>query len=453
MSVTAALLCSCTRLLGWGVLLWSAEDPPIPAGTVLPVYIKSTINQVWVAGIPPQYRRSGEAPIDKFEIPLAQLDFSSSKRSAENRAAAFASLARTYAETLQDGLPIREDPDNSSKRVYRLKIGQIIKILALVKGNPAISTTGDPLPGDWYHVLTEDGSVGYCFSYRLKLFEHSGGPLTAGTAAPESREDPDLEMVLSKIWTPESYETMIAANRINLEELAKQWRFSLGQDTGLAWIYTAELNKTFSYTGITAEGYRSWRFEGAALGMSLQDDATLAVHYQESGGLRRTVLFTALPMPVEDIIAQETERRNALFLYLYSLGPAFTSANYGALDFTPDGRFTWSGFDLLIPRIIPPAALGSGVVSMDLFLSSALASRSNGAFSLRFDRIGGGGPITVHFMYTPDERGLRVEHIPDDDIDGITVIRRASSPTVIYFFQNQASGAGDRPSIERPGEF
>ncbi|MDR2103355.1 MAG: SH3 domain-containing protein, partial [Treponema sp.] len=100
-------------------------------------------------------------------------------KAARQRAADFAPLALTYAETLQDGLPIREEPDNGARRVYRLKIGQIIKILAKVPGNPAISTTGDPLPGDWYQVLTEDGSTGYCFSYRLRLFEHTGGPLAA----------------------------------------------------------------------------------------------------------------------------------------------------------------------------------------------------------------------------------------------------------------------------------
>jgi hypothetical protein len=47
---------SCTRLLGWGVLLWSTDDPLIPSGTVLPVYMRSNIDQVWVVGIPEEYR-------------------------------------------------------------------------------------------------------------------------------------------------------------------------------------------------------------------------------------------------------------------------------------------------------------------------------------------------------------------------------------------------------------
>jgi hypothetical protein len=45
-----AFLCgisvSCERTLGWGMLLWSTEDPDIPSGTVLPVYIRSNIDHV-----------------------------------------------------------------------------------------------------------------------------------------------------------------------------------------------------------------------------------------------------------------------------------------------------------------------------------------------------------------------------------------------------------------------
>ncbi len=41
-----------SRRLGWGVLLWSIEEPPIPSGTVMPVYVQSNINKVWVVGMP-----------------------------------------------------------------------------------------------------------------------------------------------------------------------------------------------------------------------------------------------------------------------------------------------------------------------------------------------------------------------------------------------------------------
>jgi hypothetical protein len=430
---TSLLLGSCARLLGWGVLLWSSEDPPVPSGAVLPVYIRSNIDGVWVVGVPEDFRQP-ENSLNKFEIPLAKLELVGSKKKARERAGVFSPLALSYAETLQDGLPIREHPDNGARRVYRLKPGEIIKILERVEGVPAISTTGTPLPGDWYRVLTEDGSVGFCFSYRLRIFEYTGGPLTAIRAEGEEEEDPELERVLSKIWSPDWYGTMINTRKIDLEDLSRQWHFSPGIDTGIAQIYLPNLDRAFAYTGIRSAGNRAWRFEGAPLQMSLRSDTTLAVQYTEEGGAPRTLLFVALPSDVEDLAAQETARREELYNQIYAQGPVFSSVNYGALSFREEERFAWTGYDLLVPRIIPASAAGNGRVSMDLFLDASLQDRYGGAFSLIFDGIGDAGAV-LRFMYTLDAQGFRVEYVPEANIEGLTVKRRASSPTVIYFFR------------------
>jgi hypothetical protein len=422
--LTAALFSSCSRL-GWGVLLWSAEDPPIPPGTVLPVYIRSTISQVWVVGIPEDYRGDG---LDKMEIPLSRLELMGSKRAAQKRADAFSQYARTYAETLQDGLPVRENPDNSSRRVYRLKIGEIIKILEKTDGAPAVSTTGDPLPGDWFLVLAEDGTRGYCFSYRLRLFEHHGGKLAVETDAGQ-KEDPDLDRLLEKTWLPESYGTMVNSRQIVLEDLAKKWGFFPGSETGTARIFTGDLDRTFTYTGIRSEGGRSWRFEGSSLRMSQRSDTLLAVQYTEPGGALRTLLFVSLPMDVDDIMIQESARRDELFRLVYDTGPVYMSNNYGILSFTASGVFTWTGNDLLVPGIVPPDT-PTGTVGMDLFLSPAMQERYTGAFSFRFDVPGG---AVARFMYALDPRGLRLEYVPGTSLEGNLVRRRSSSPVVLYF--------------------
>lgn len=422
---------SCTRTLGWGMLLWSVEEPAIPSGTILPVYIRSNIDQVWVVGIPGQYRQKGG--IDKFEVPLPQLELIGKKGAAQERAAAFSEYALMYAETLQDGLPIREETDNNSRRVYRLRMGQIVKILTPVQGNPAISATGDPLPGEWYRVLTEDGTVGYCFSYRLRFFEHAGGSLALNTQVEEAeQEDQDLERVLSLIWSPESYGTMVSSGRIDTDEFAKHWRFYPGQDAGIARIYLPNLDRTFSYTRIRAAGTRAWQFEGAPLQMSLRSDTTLLVQYTDDGGSLRSLVFVALTTDVDDIIIQETERRNALFQTIFDQGPVFTSANYGTLEFEPEGTFTWTGYDLLIPQVVPTRVMGNGSIDMRLFIASSVSGPYTGAFSFNFNGIGGPG-VTVDFMYAIDDQGFRIEYVPPDNIDGVTVVRRAQSPTVIYF--------------------
>jgi hypothetical protein len=414
------------------------EDPPIASGTILPVYIRSNLNKVWVVGLPEGMKKS-RGGINKLEIPLSRLELAGSKSKARKRAAVFARYARTYAEKLQDGLPIRDNPENTARRVYRLRYGEIVKVLSLAEGIPAISATGDPLPGDWYRVLAEDGTTGYCFSYRLKLFEHTGGPLAASVPAGNelSSPDPELDMLVAKTWSPESYLVMVNNKKIDLDDLFNQWCFDPGAETGIARVYIPGLDRTFAYTAIRPDGQRAWRFEGSDLLMHLRSDTTLAVQFTEgSGGTMRTLLFVALPIPVDDLILQETARREQLYATIFTQGPIFTSNNYGTITFEEDGTFSWRGFDLLVPRNLPASVTGKGEISMDLFLALALEDRYSGAFTMRFSTGGGREVVDLQCMYALDNQGFRIEIAPESTIEDNTVLRRAASPMVLYFFKD-----------------
>jgi hypothetical protein len=434
LAAVCVLLSSCSRL-GWGVLLWTIEEPPIPSGTVLPVYIRSNIDHVWVVGVPENFRKEKKA-VNKIEIPMAQLEFSGRKQKAVKWAENFAQFAPLYAENLQDGLPIREDADNNARRVYRLRVGEIIKILNQKDGNPAISANGDPLPGEWYQVLTHNGVIGYCFSYRLKIFDHYEGPLLAAPAQKETalRPDPELDMVMTKTWSPESYLQMVNARQVNIAELEKNWRFDPGQDTGIAKIIMPELEKDFVYEGVYPDGERAWRFEGTNLMMNLRSNTTLAVQYTENSGARRTLLFVALSADVDDLIMQENVRREGQYNAVYSQGPMFTSNNYGTITLSQTGEFEWTGFDLLVPQLISPDTPGKGRVYMDLFLTPSFEERFNGACTFRFDGAPA-GKDQVRFLYSVDNQGLRFEVVPDFAVEDVTVTRRSTSPMVLYFFR------------------
>ena len=426
-AAVCVFLTACSSPQGWGVLLWYTEEPPLQSGTVLPVFIRSNIDKVWVLGLP----GGGE----KFEVPLSRFEFVGSRSKALRRAAEFSQYALVYAENLQNGLPIRDNPDNNARRVYRLRTGEIIKILSLAEGVPAISASGDPLPGDWYRVLAADGTVGYCFSYRLNIFEHHEGHLATSVPVTEELfEDHDLDVLMSKIWSPESYLVMVNARRFNLEELSRNWLFDPGQDTGIARINISGLERSFEYTAIRPYGRRAWRFEGTNLSMHLRSENVLAVQFAEGGGTTRTLLFASLPVRVEDIIAQETARRQSLYNAIFSRGPVFTSNNYGTIRLMDGGTFSWRGYDLLVPHIIPESADGTGTVLMNLFLSPALEDRYTGAFTMRLS--GGGRRVAqLYCLYFLDDQGFRIEIVPESGVDDVTVSRRASSPVVLFFFR------------------
>jgi hypothetical protein len=413
--------------MGYGILLWANEDPQIFSGTVLPVYIRSNIDHVWVVGVPNDSKL--------IEVPLSLLEFSGSKRKAEKRANEFAHYAPVYAQNLQDGLPIRDAPDNGSRRVYRLRPGEIIKIIDKVEGNPPISTTGDPLPGEWFLVLTHEGIKGYCFSYRLKIFEHNSGTLLAAPSSlKEKAPDPDLEMVLSRKWSSESYQQMINTRRININDLENDYRFDPGQDTGIAKIILPDIQKEFIYEGIYPDGEQAWRFEGTNLQMNLRTNTTLAVQYVEDTGSRRTLLFHALSADIDDIIAQENNRREAQITAIYNYGPVFTSNNYGTISLSESGEFLWTGYDLLVPQYIPYSSRGTGKIIMDIFLSNTLAEQYSGALTFIFTDVTPNRNIC--FMYGLDNQSLRLEIAPDSSIEDITVTRRSPSPMVMYFYRD-----------------
>jgi hypothetical protein len=452
-ALTALVSVSCRGKLGWGILLWAEEKEGIPSGTILPIYIRSNIEKVWVAGIPGEYRTLGEKN-KKIEIPLSKLEFSPSKREAEKRAKEFEEYALVYAETLQDGLPIRDAPDNGARRKYRLRSGEVIKIISLVEGNPAISATGDPLPGEWYSVLTEDGTRGYCFSYRLKLFEHRAGPLYFTEAPSEKKSDPELESILSKTWVAEVYGEMLDNGNIDIEAFSKHWGFSPGEDTGTANIFLDGLDISFPYNAIRPDGSHSWRFEGTTLSMSLRSPATLAVSFaagnaggtasdSQSNGSPRTVLFINIPTSLDDLIVQEETRREALFYKIYLEGPVFLSDSYGRLYLNEARDLLWENLEPLIPSVIPAAALGRGKIEMNLFLSENLTTQYDGAFTFKFKSIKG-PDIQLGFLYTIDRGGglggLRIERVSAANIDGNRVLYRNSSPTSIYFYQADLGG-------------
>lgn len=416
-----ALLSACSGIRGYGVLLWSTEDPSIASGTVLPVYIKSNIDQVWVVGVP--------GTKQKIELPLWKLEYAGGKSKARERAAALSEYATIYAQTTTDGLPVREDPDNLARRLYRLRMGQIVKVLGKAEGAPAMAGEA-PLPGEWLLVLTEDGTVGYCFSYRLRVFDQADGK-PESTASVAAETDLRRDLLLSRVWYPESYQTMLDERRIDLERFRADYGFFPGADTGVLRLATSAVSFEQPYTSVAKVRDDVYRFEGTSIQATLRADDILSVQYLDANGAQRSLLFVALPVEVNDIVEQEKERRDALLQAIRAKGPVFRSENYGTLSFTSGGGFYWSGYDLLVPAAVPQAARGTGSIELRLFLDDPLPKDYDGAISFRFDGLD--PQTTIDFLYRLEPAGVRLEYLPRSSIDGVVVRKRGSSPTVIAF--------------------
>ena len=236
LSVLSILMFSCSGIIGYGVLLWNDTEHKLSDGTVVPVYLKSNISKVYVIGLPDSK--------EKVEVPLWQLSAPEKKSKAIKRAAKYEEYKNTYAKSAIDGLPIRADKMNTSKQVYRLRKNETVK--TLYKGNGVAPQNGGvPLEGEWLHVLTADGTEGWCFSYNLRLYEMKADEVAVQDASVqesvEEEEDNLIDEILNTVWYPEYYSSMVAKKQIDLEYFNTTYKFITGFTGGTVSIVLPEL--------------------------------------------------------------------------------------------------------------------------------------------------------------------------------------------------------------------
>lgn len=417
----------CSRQLGYGVLLWSVQDHGLSDGDIVPVHIKSNISRTYVI-----------SPMDseeKLEVPFWQLTTPSSLRSAQRTAALYADYKCQYARVVLDGLPVREEPVNISKQVYRLRKDEVIKVLYKGEG-AAVMSGSSAMDGDWLRVLTPDGTQGWCFSYNLRLFDiRDAEPQAAAQTVAEAAADTDavLERVLSRQWYPESYASMVESHRIDLGQFRLRYGFDTGSASGTVSLKMPGITASFPYGGAEKTGRNTYKLTGTPISMTVRADDFIVVDYTDERGMPASFNLVTLSEPLDGIIAEEQSRRQQLYAQLEAFGPQFESSNYGRLVFPGDGAFTWSGYRQLQPSVIPRSALGRGTISFDLFLSTALQAAYDGAVTFNFDNADGG----VTFLYKIEDDGLRLETTGGAAARNGTIRERSSNPVVLFFAKRE----------------
>ncbi len=422
----AAGLLSCSGRAGYGVMQWSVPEYALTAGDIVPVFVRSNISGVYIVGV-------GRT---RAELPLWQIRFFKSRSQAKKFAATLEEYRYSYARVKVDGLPVRSAAENTARQVYRLKQDEVIKILRKGDGAPVMARDAQ-LEGDWLEVMTDDGTVGWSFSYNLNLYDERGGSGVADDSGANAT-DPVLEGLLSRSWYPDHYRAMIANNRIDLSRISASWGFFTGQDSGVARIENENGVTSFTYSAILKNNDNSYRFEGSSLTVQVRREDSILVQYTDSFGMPQVAYFTALDTTPDLIIAAEQERRSALLDGIRSFGPEFTSGNYGVLQFLEGGKFLWSGYQLLSPSIIPARSGAGGIVDQRYFIGEQVAGGYTGVLSFKFESTSG----WVHFLYTAGSDGIRLEHVSDSNIRDSVVVSRNMTPTVL-FFTPSGRGAGN----------
>ena len=415
------ILTSCSdKIIGYSVVLWNIPEHKLQAGNVLPVYIKSNISHVYIVGL-----ENGE----KLEIPLWQMTEPVKKNKINNVAKKYQEYSHTYASVKTDGLPCRAEAVNTSKQVYRLRKGEIIKILYQGNGQ-APMTGGKPLEGNWYKILTEDGTQGWCFSYNLKLYEvdDAGKPLGGQTIVVEEEKDAHWDQVLANVWYPEEFKSLIESGNIDLSKLHPSYRFKIDQESKKVSLNTTAIHETWDFTGYTKTDDREYTLKGIPMKIIYRNAAYIVLRYTDSSGKPQDLNFVTLSENLTDIVNAEKERRTQAYMQIWSHGPIYSSSSYGKIEFNEDGSFRWTGYKLLVPSIIDAGTKNTGSASVKYSLDKSLKSSYDGLLTMKFD----GMNREVNFLYKIDGDALRLEDTSGANFSGNQIKSRGTSPVIIY---------------------
>lgn len=365
----------CSRLEGWGVVIWSVKGTTAKAGTVVPVYLKSNISKTFVIGLPDDSKT-------KIEVPLSTLEFFSSKKAAEKRASEFAPYASLYLSAGRDGLPIREKPSVSTRRVYRLRLGESVKVLGKASGE-AVFTGGTALPGEWYFVQASDGTRGYVFSNTMVLYEEKENAIVPMTGASTSSAPSAalLDMIYARPWRPAYYQLMLDDNTVDPDLFVLQYGFFADAKNSQVRIELPGYSDVFRFSSVSQGG--DWLiFEGSKLRVKFENESTIVADWSGTDPVlpdegwapdAQSARFIKFDTSIPVVLSGENSRRDSELKAFFqrsmlaqsnsastsnsnAIPPStitFISDIAGILSVEASGRFEWSHTEQLPAGFVP----------------------------------------------------------------------------------------------------
>ncbi|NBF39801.1 MAG: SH3 domain-containing protein [Spirochaetes bacterium] len=413
-SVFVSVLVSCGGgSQGSGVVLWPPEESSLEYGMVVAINDSSEVEETYTV-----------SPVEDGEqetVPQWRVEVFGTEERAGEFAAEFEDYAETFASAERQALPVREDADRTSNIVYRLRRGEEAKVIS--RSDQPSDEAG--FVDYWYEVLTRDGSRGWVFGYYLSGIEGSGG----GGEENDPVDDPLLSRFLSTTWRPVYFSRMLDSGRIDLERFRANYGLFPEPGENRIRLNLEDQSATFEYEGWSRGRSREFVARGAPFSVIVRAENSISVQYTIDGE-GYNVAMQSVEREIAEVRSAEQERREERYNSLRSRGNRLVSNAYGNILLRDDGAFQWAQYSRLVPSVIPASAGASGYIRFDHFLSQSLAEDYEGALSFRF--VGATGQPVV-FLYQFVSGGLRLAHVPSDDIRDKVVLRESLSPVIIFF--------------------
>ena len=405
------------RILGYAVVLWGKEGSP-PEGELLRVVERSEIRGSCTL--------LDESGTRRYELDGWRVRSFDREEQAREFQHAYDPYRESYAFTArEDGLPIRERPDTQSRRLYRLRPAQLVKVIG--RGE-SVAQEG-ALEDYWYQVLTEDGYEGYCFGYYLRTFR-SASRSAAARMDELAAEDPVLDMLLGDAWRPAYFADMISSGRIDLRTFGPDIGLFPDREAGVWRLELAGFSAQYGYEKIERPAPDTYMFPPTELRVTVYPRERIELTYGRNGRTTRTV-FVRIAEDVGEIVEGEVARREELFAEFSGRGNRLSSSAYGTIELYDDGSFRWSGFGRIPQGVFARMVAGQGKLDFPCRLAPELEGSYDGSVSFMFDEYQ--SPEETVFVYSYAADGVQLTHVPAADIVDLEVLRIGVSPLVLYF--------------------
>jgi len=429
LSIVLMTMLSCSRKLGYGVVLWSDQDG-LKTGEMTEILEESRIRKSYILQV--------KGTKDRYEIPLWRVRFFEKLSAAEDFAAAYEEYRPVFAYANKQGLPMREQPDASSERVYKLRENQEIKVL----GRGDLVQVGR-FEGHWYSILTDDGVEGYVFDELLTVYSLNDQQEMVVQNQKE-QDDPLLDIFFSTAWRPDTYQDMISRKQIDLALFRPEYGLFPDLESMTIHLKTIDKEMTVPFEKITRIGANRYDFAGTSFRITVNSEFFISAQYKYDG-LEVSQAFIRLSDDVENIIAREKDRRAAMLQEFMDRGPEMSSRAYGTILFENGGRFTWIDKSSLISQqVLSVSAGNSGYVSFRNFPSEQIRSRYDGVITFNFE-----SGETADFLYTMRDAGASLLYVNERYIvDRVVNSDQFFSPIQMFFTFPDKVSSVDEPSDE-----
>jgi hypothetical protein len=281
-------------------------------------------------------------------------------------------------------------------------------------------------------VLTGTGVEGWCYGYSIILRE-IGAEVDDEVV---EEEDETLAHILSQVWRPQYFKRAIEEGRIDLQEFRTDIGLFPEPENDKMILTTKDLNFVFEYDSIITYRRGAYLFEGTELKIRAAEPERIIVEYNDEGKYREES-YVIVHNNVERIVDRERERRQKLYNQIVENGTTLSSSGYGDIELPSRTEFRWSGFERLVPDIIPPGVAGSGRLDFTFFLPDHMKSEYTGAVSFYFSEF---VELPVTFLFNAADEGTQFIYVPPSLIneDRFIIEREPAVPFIIFF--NAAGG-------------